>query len=114
MGFGSSIKTLGAGFVWRFTPFKPAGRVLVKALSSGDDGNVTMAGMLLVRAGERSRKLLEQDVAVGRGSEMHNRVLKEFEPAGASAELKELEKSDDAKVAGAARKALSDLEIDQD
>lgn len=64
MGFTSSARVLAAGAAWRVAGPEWAGRTLVEALGHGDDDARTIAGMSLVRAGDRSLPLLEAAVAV--------------------------------------------------
>ena len=50
--------------LWRITGLRRAGRALVRALGSRDEGVRALAGMLLVREGRRSEPLLAE--ALGR------------------------------------------------
>ena len=46
--------------VWNFTGLQSAGRALVDALGSPDEGVRTVAGMFLVQAGKRAEPLIEE------------------------------------------------------
>jgi hypothetical protein len=48
--------------VWAATGARSAGRALLEALGSPDDGVRTVAGMLLVRAGKRAEPLVEEAI----------------------------------------------------
>jgi hypothetical protein len=48
--------------VWNATGFRPAGRALLNALGSADDGVRTVAGMLLVQSGKRAEPLIAEAI----------------------------------------------------
>ena len=59
-GTSSSIKVLMAGASWRLFGSRRAGDVLLRALAGDDEQNRMLAGMSLVKAGERSLRLIEK------------------------------------------------------
>lgn len=106
MSVGSSASALATGLVYRVTGWKAAGERLVDALESDDENTQQIAGMFLVRKGDRSRPLLEQAVAQGKGGIVAD-VLDDLDGGDSDlAELEELARSDNPKVAEAARKLL--------
>ena len=60
MGVGSSLKVIGAGVAWRTVGNESAGAELVEAFTSDDEQKRTFAGILLVKAGDRSVDLIEK------------------------------------------------------
>ena len=58
MGAAASAGVLAAGATWRLAGIPAAGRALVAAATTGGENERTMAGMLLVRAGDRSVPLV--------------------------------------------------------
>ena len=67
-GTSSSIKVLMAGASWRLFGSRHAGEILLQALSSDDEQNRMLAGMSLVKAGERSLRLIEKKLNDEKGS----------------------------------------------
>jgi hypothetical protein len=47
---------------WRLARLRPAGRALVRALSSPDEDERTVAGMFLVQSGKRAEPLVEEAI----------------------------------------------------
>ncbi len=60
MGVGSSLKVISAGVAWRTVGAESAGNTLVRTFESGDEQDRTLAGMSIVKAGERSIDLIEK------------------------------------------------------
>jgi hypothetical protein len=65
MGAVASAKLLAAGSAWRLTGLDAAGRSLVAALAGGAENEQTLAGILLVRAGDRSVPLITEAISAG-------------------------------------------------
>lgn len=66
MGVGSSLKVIGAGIAWRTLGATSAGDSLIEVFGSGDEQERTLAGMSIVKAGERSIGLIEKARSAGR------------------------------------------------
>ena len=64
-GTSSSIKVLMAGASWRLFGSRCAGEILLRALSGDDEQNRMLAGMLLVKAGQRSFGLIKSKIETG-------------------------------------------------
>jgi hypothetical protein len=60
-----AARLLAAGAAWRLTGAAAAGKALVNAVVSGDETEQTVAGMLLVRAGDRSVPPLTEALLAG-------------------------------------------------
>jgi hypothetical protein len=65
MGAAASVGVLAAGATWRLAGVPAAGRALVTAATTGGENERTMAGMLLVRAGDRSVPLVTAAILDG-------------------------------------------------
>jgi len=75
MNLGRSLNVIRAGMVWRAVGSDAAGAALIDAVSGDDEQVRTLAGMSLVKAGERSVGLIEQAYAEGRATPLMMRIL---------------------------------------
>ena len=66
MGVGSSLKVIGKGIAWRTVGAESAGDDLIQVFESGDEQDRALAGMSIVKAGERSIHLIERARSEGR------------------------------------------------
>lgn len=57
-----------AGVSWRLIGSRRAGEILLNALSGDDEQNRMLAGMSLVKAGQRSLRLIENKINDEKGS----------------------------------------------
>ena len=60
VSLGSSLKLLVAGVAWRSLDHRASGQTLLEAVSSDDEQDRMLAGMSLVKAGEKSVTLIEK------------------------------------------------------
>ncbi len=60
-----AARLLTAGAAWRIAGARPAGRALVAALARDDETERTVAGIMLVRAGDRSVPLVAEALLEG-------------------------------------------------
>jgi hypothetical protein len=97
--------------LWRSTGLRSAGRALVKALGSPDEDLRTIAGMLLVRGGKRSRPLLEEALRRREHLPMVISVLADLGDPGVLPEIRPYVQDTDPEVADAARQSLRVLEF---
>jgi hypothetical protein len=56
---------IGAGVAWRTVGYESAGEDLIEAFTSDDEQNRVLAGISLVKAGERSIDLIEKARSTG-------------------------------------------------
>jgi hypothetical protein len=68
VGSAASARLLAVGATWRLTGFAAAGDALVMAVTTGGETERMLAGMLLVRAGDRSVPVVTEAISAGRGS----------------------------------------------
>ena len=114
MGAASSAKLLAAGCTWRLTGLHAAGRSLVVAVDRGPESEQTIAGIMLVKAGDRSVPLISEAVSGGASSPELIDVLASIGTATARSALRTATRSPRPEVAGAAEDALRTLdEIDR-
>jgi hypothetical protein len=109
VGILDSAGVLSAGAAWRITHAPRLGRALVKAVEQGDEDTRTIAGMLLVRGGEHGRRLVAEALQRGSESEELVTVLQSIGDVAAEEDLRRLA-SQDRPIAGAARRALAELQ----
>ena len=68
MDIGGSLKVLGSGIGWRRLGLGGSGRRLLDALGGSNEQEQVLAGMALVKAGDRSVGLIEEAIDEGRAS----------------------------------------------
>ena len=68
-GTSSSVKVLMAGASWRLFGSRRAGEILLRALAGDDEQNRMLAGMSLVKAGQRSLRLIEKKLNDEKGTD---------------------------------------------
>jgi hypothetical protein len=66
VSLGGSVKVIGAGLAWRTVGSESAGYALLDAFSGDDEQEKMLAGISLVKAGERSTDLIEKAAKTGR------------------------------------------------
>jgi hypothetical protein len=66
VSLGGSVKVIGAGLAWRTVGPDSAGYALLEAFSGDDEQEKMLAGISLVKAGERSIGLIEKAGKTGR------------------------------------------------
>lgn len=112
MDAGGTLKIVAAGLGWRMGRAS-SGRALVEALGGDDEQLRMLAGMNLVRAGERSVDLIESAIADGTASPQAVELLADLGGHRARVIL-EREAAGKGPTAEAARRALDLLDrIDQ-
>ena len=110
MGVLESLQVLTHGAAWRLTGSTTSGRRLIGAVVAGDEDARTLAGMLLVKSGDRGRRLVVETLEGGVESEELVTVLQSIGDPEAEAELRRLANQEDRRIADSARKALAELE----
>ena len=64
----SAGRVIAAGFSWRLFGSRRAGATLLQAMSGNDEQNRMLAGMSLVKAGQRSLRLIDKKINDEKGS----------------------------------------------
>jgi hypothetical protein len=106
-----AAKLFGDYGLWRSTGLRSAGRALVEALGSPDEDLRTIAGMLLVRGGKRSRPLLEEALRRREHLPMVISVLADLGDPGVQPEIRPYAQDPNPEIADTARQALRVLEF---
>jgi hypothetical protein len=110
MGAASSAKLLAAGSAWRLTGLDAVGRSLVVAVAGGGEDEQTLAGILLVKAGDRSVPLITEAISAGATCPELVDVLASIGTETARAALDRATHAPSPEVAAAAEQALRTLD----
>jgi hypothetical protein len=92
--------------LWTATGLRSAGRALVRALGSPDEGVRTVAGMLLVQAGHRAEPLLEEAIRRRQHLPLVLLIAGDIGAARLEPDLRRLAGDPDPEIARAARDGL--------
>jgi len=110
----ASARILVVGVIWLLTGAAAAGRALTRAITDGGENERTLAGMLLVRAGDRSVPVVTEAILSGRGSPALIEVLASIGSEAARDALVRVSRAAapavDPAVAAAAAEALRTLD----
>jgi len=111
MGPWKLIRLYAFNLLWAVSGRHSAGRALIKALSSTDEDERTVAGMLLVQGGKRSEPLVAE--AIRRREELPIVLLiaGDIGASGLEPDLRRLTMDRDPLVARAAQDALETLAV---
>ena len=104
---------IGAGLAWRTVGSESAGYALLEAFSGDDEQEKMLAGISLVKAGERSIDLIEKAAETGRLTPDVARLLADIGGSRSRALLSELS-SEAGSVGTAARESLQVLDQIED
>ena len=110
MSTTGSAKLLAVGAAWRLTGAGPAGRRLVRAARGGGETERSLAGMMLVQAGDRSVPVLVEAIMAGSGSAALVTVLGSIGTEAARDALARVCRAGPTSAAAAAAEALRTLE----
>ena len=110
MGVAGSVKLLAAGAAWRIAGLDAAGRTLVDAAADDAESEQMLAGMLLVKAGNRSVPLVANALSAGVTSLELVDVLASIGTTYARDALGDLAASAEGEVAAAAADAIRTLD----
>ena len=99
-----------ANGVWRLTGLSAAGRILLRALGSGDETVRTLAGMFLVKAGKRSMRILKEAIERRQNLPVVLTILGDIGDRKFIPEIRHFSEDRDPEVAQAARHALRMLQ----
>ncbi len=105
-----SFKVIVAGMLWRTFGSKSAGAILLDAMSASNEQQRMLAGMMLVKAGDRSVVLIREAVESGRAGSQVVRLLADLGGPGARAVLETLAAGKPGELKDAAEQSLDLLE----
>lgn len=103
---GRAALLFAQNVLWRGTGMHTAGRALVSALGSPEEDVRSIAGMLLVRGGDRAKPLLEEAVRRRESLPMVLSVLASLEDPGYEPVMRSFTQDPDPEVAATAREGL--------
>ncbi len=106
MKLAEAAKLFSANYIWRATGALSAGRVLIAGLESSDENNRLIAGMLLVRGGEKAIPLFRESLDKGAPSPLLLRVIGDSGAIEFRDDLARYAESPDPQLARAAADAL--------
>jgi hypothetical protein len=109
MRLGESLKVIGAGLVFRATGAEGAGYALLEAFSGEDEQEKALAGISIVKAGERSVDLIGKARESGRLTPDVVRLLADIGGPRSRALLAEIS-GDEGPLAAAATESLGLLD----
>jgi hypothetical protein len=110
MGVAASAKLLAAGAAWRLTGLPPAGNALVGAVVDGAESEQALAGILLVKAGDRSVPLVRDSISRGARAPELVDVLASIGTGAARSALERLAAAASGEMAAAAEQAVATLD----
>lgn len=106
----SPFRVIAAGTSWRFFGSRRAAETLLRAASGDDEQNRMLAGMSLVKAGQRSFDLIEHRVASGRATAPLVQLLPDIDAERARGVLQEVLEGEPGEVTEAARQCIDLLD----
>lgn len=110
MRVAAAARLAACRVVWRATGLRAAGRALVRAVGSRDEDLRTIAGMLLVKEGQRAEPLLHEALHRRENLPMVLWVLGDIGDKELVPEIREFSRDRDPSVARAAQDALRVLD----
>jgi len=103
----SLFKVLLAGTTWRTLGLNDAGRTLLEAMSGSDEQERMLAGMSLVKAGDRSTDLIKEAIATNHASPAVIRLLADLGGPQAHSILEEVASGEQCELKDAAEQSLN-------
>jgi len=100
---------MATGSAWLLTGADSLGRKLIDELINGDEDTRTLAGMFLVKGGERGRRLVVDALQNGAEAPELVTVLQSIGGPEAEAALADLAQHEERPIAGWALRALTEL-----
>jgi len=113
MGPLAAARLVALKSVWRTTGLQAAGRALVHALGSPDEGIRTIAGMFLVQGGKRAEPLVEEAIRQRRNLPMVLVIAGDIGAQRLEPEMQRFTSDPDPQVAKAASDGLRILAAQQ-
>ena len=106
----SSFSILAAGAAWRLLGARGPGETLLAALAGEDEQNRMLAGMSLVRGGQRSFELIERKLRAGKASAAALRLLPDIDESKSRAVMEQVVEHGPDELRGTARDCLDLLD----
>lgn len=106
----SQLRVLLAGVSWRTFGGRRAGEILIEVLSGDDEQKRMLAGMALVKAGERTFDLIERKATSGEATAGLIRLLPDLDSPRARALLRQIAAGESGELSDTARQCLDQLQ----
>lgn len=106
----SPFRVIAAGTTWRWFGSQRAAETLLKAASGNDEQNRMLAGISLVKAGQRSFDLIEDKVEAGQASPSLVQLLTDIDSVRARDLLQKIATGEPGEVAETARECIELLD----
>ncbi|MGI9239054.1 MAG: hypothetical protein ACR2QZ_16760 [Woeseiaceae bacterium] len=106
----SPFRVIAAGTTWRWFGSRRAAETLLRAASGDDEQNRMLAGISLVKAGQRSFDLIEDKVEAGQANPLLVQLLSDIDSVRAREVLQKLAKGEPGEVTETARERIELLD----
>jgi len=106
----SPFRIMAAGTSWRLFGSQRAAEILVQAASGDDEQNRMLAGMSLVKAGQRSFDLIEDKLAAGRASATLVQLLPDIDAVRSREVLQRVLQGEPGEIAEMAKQCIDQLD----
>ena len=106
----SSFRVIAAGTSWRLFGSRRAAETLLQAAAGDDEQNRMLAGMSLVKGGQRSFDLIENQLAAGKASAPLLRLLPDIDAVRARGVLDKAVQGESGEIAETARECIDLLD----
>jgi len=115
MAFGTSssispFRVMAAGTSWRLFGSRRAAETLLQAMSADDEQNQMLAGMSLVKAGQRSFDLIQNRIEAGQASAHIVRLLPDIDTKRARPVLEKIVRGEPGEMSDTARECIELLD----
>ena len=106
----SPFRIIAAGISWRLFASRRASETLLQAVSSDDEQNRMLAGMSLIKGGQRSFDLIENQLDAGRASASLVRLLPDIDAVRARAVLQKVLQGEPGEIVETAKQCIDLLD----
>lgn len=106
----SPFRIIAAGTSWRLFGSRRAAEVLLQAASGGDEQNRMLAGMSLVKGGQRSFDLIADELAAGRASASLVQLLPDIDAVRSREVLQRVMLGEAGEMADTAKQCIEQLD----
>ena len=106
----SPFRVMVAGMSWRLFGSRRAAETLLQAASGDDEQNRMLAGMSLVKGGQRSFDLIENQLAAGRASALLVQLLPDIDAGRAREVLQRVLQGEPGEIAETAKQCIDLLD----
>lgn len=106
----SPFRVMAAGTSWRLFGSRRAAETLLQAMSADDEQSRMLAGMSLIKAGQRSFDLIQNRIEAGQASEDIVRLLPDIDTARARPVLEKIVRGEPGEMTDTARECIELLD----